>query len=63
MPKYNLHVLVYGNLDIIVNAENEKEVIDMYLKQREELLKYKGGTLQDDLDASYIVCVNSKLEC
>lgn len=63
MPKYNLHVPVYGNLDIIVNAENEKEVIDMYLKQRDELLKYKGGMLQDDLDASYIVCINQKLEC
>lgn len=63
MPKYILHVPVYGSLDLVITAENEQEVLERYLEERDNLLKFNDGKLQDDLDISYVVQINNKTQC
>ena len=63
MPKYTLHVPVYGSLDLVITAENEQEVLERYLEERDNLLKFNDGKLQDDLDISYVVQINDKTQC
>lgn len=63
MPKYTLHVPVYGSLDLVITAENEQEVLERYLEERDNLLKFNDGKLQDDLDISYVVQINNKTQC
>lgn len=63
MPKYTLHVPVYGSLDIVVDANDVQEVIDKYSEQKSKLLYLENGLLQDDLDAAYIVQINVKKTC
>lgn len=63
MPKYALHVPVYGSLDLVITAENEQEVLERYLEERDNLLKFNDGKLQDDLDISYVVQINDKTQC
>ena len=62
MPKYTLHVPVYGSLDLVITAENEQEVLERYLEERDNLLKFNDGKLQDDLDISYVVQINDKTQ-
>ena len=63
MPKYTLHVPVYGSLDLVITAENKQEVLDKYLEERDDLLKFNDSRLQDDLDISYVVQINDKTQC
>lgn len=63
MPKYTLHVPVYGSLDLVITAENEQEVLERYLEERDNLSKFNDGKLQDDLDISYVVQINDKTQC
>ena len=63
MPKYTLHVPVYGSLDLVITAENEQEVLEKKIKKRDNLLKFKDGKLQDNLDISYVVQINNKTQC
>jgi hypothetical protein len=63
MPKYTLHVPVYGSLDVVIDANDEQEVLEKYLEQKSELLYFENGILQEDLDAAYIVQINSRKTC
>lgn len=63
MPKYTFHIPVYGSLDLVITAENEQEVLEKYLEERDNLLKFNDGKLQDDLDISYVVQINNKTQC
>lgn len=63
MPKYLLHVPVFGSLDLTVEADSEEEVLEEYLKQKDELLQFHGQALADEMECSYVVKLREQTKC
>ena len=55
MPKYLVHIPVFGSIDKIVEADSPDEVIENYFKNRDSLLKFHGNVLYDDVEGIQIV--------